>query len=503
MSAHYTPEIKHYFGKNKEERKAFYCHPNLSLFEHYTAFQSMPRDRADILKLLEKYFKQKFAYRTDALEEKMGIFQIVEAEWYEIDETEYLKRVQLKTAKFPVLNEQKLGYYDKWQFNFIQQLLNNQVSEENHLTILRQVTSFKLFSLCEKEESLAKALRLLKTHASFKNGVHTVTGIKQDEFLFFKDYIHAAGESASSMASIGIIPAEIVKQHTQTLIENGLGVSTRRWIHMKSSHGMSWKDIVDYINLKEHSIAATLIQEQECKSKQQKNVHPISSSAVEQSENPSSELYCTHHRVSTHATKDCFALQGRKAHSAESSPTLMNSLLSEGNFKKNSKHCLSLKLCSESINAFSLDSKIPVAKGRINGIHSIFVLNAGSDANIITTAAQRNFSLQDIYEKEEKILLYTVERSLRVSARYIQATVQLDISPQSSSVERFLLFPNKDCMIVLGMPWIKENYAAYLLHLIPSNKIAEIVSELKKRYENGSNDKEAAQSQEDKSLFSL
>ncbi|EHY65652.1 hypothetical protein NERG_01259 [Nematocida ausubeli] len=98
-----------YFASNKKQNRRFFCQPALNLFEHFTVFQTIPHERYDIVRCLDKYFNRNTPENTEAEEFIPVLFKVVEVPW-QSSETD-----SPKTADFPSLSEYELEYYDIWQ----------------------------------------------------------------------------------------------------------------------------------------------------------------------------------------------------------------------------------------------------------------------------------------------------------------------------------------------------------------------------------------------------
>lgn len=469
-----------FYTNQKTER--FYCLPKISLFEYYTGFRGLPRGRLDILKLLQIYFEGDPKEKEEILKEARNIFRIVDVSWTVLSEETSHPRVVIKKGKFPFLDSLKIIYYDQWQAAFIQELVNNFVPEAAHLSILHQALSFELARICHREIVLTDALRALKMHATMENGSSPTEGIKQEGFLFFSDYLKELTASADNLIRFKLLPAEEQHEYTKSTTVQGLGTATRKWINMKSKHGMGWEEIVDYINQREHSMASTLMQEEEHKGHtREKETYPEEKSENIRDEPAyiSGDVYCTHHRVKTHSTKECNALLKKKP---QKSDCIEDGLGSTGQ-KGCDKLYFSLILESAGMN-LPVKSKIPVAQGRINGTECEFVLNAGSDINIISERARERMNLHEIVQETGRRVVYTVYGAQEIDAKYVSAIVQLGAQMENISKQKFLIIPNADVLIILGMAWIKSNYNFYVSSLVPLNRMLSVSSALKKKADN-------------------
>lgn len=183
-----------------------------------------------------------------------------------------------------------------------------------------------------------------------------------------------------------------------------------------------------------------------------------------------SDLYCTHHRVNTHSTEECNALQGRRREKEEDiQPRRLDRLY------------FSLVVQSGLVCP-SVKPRIPVVRGRINGTECEFILNAGTDVNIITERAQKVLKIQGIVQKTGRTVLYTIDGVREIESDYVSAIVQIG-EMESISKQKFLIVPNKEILVILGIPWIRNNYVAYIGSLVPPDRILSVCTGIRRKYE--------------------
>ncbi|KAI5130049.1 hypothetical protein NEPAR03_1931 [Nematocida parisii] len=488
-----------YFTNSKNQNKRFFCQPALSLFEHFIVYQTIPHERCDIVNSLDKYFHKDMPEKSETQGFTPSLFKVVEASWA----TEHGEEEDdcSRKTEFPSLNEYELAYYDIWQLNFINTLLRHQVDVSQYLAILRQVTCLKLTKLYDHKSTLEGALKILKRHASISTACHNLVGIRQNEFLFFKDYVKAVTANVDNQNRIELIPNNMYKTTLHQQIEAGLCLATKQWIHEKSMQGMRWNKIMEFIDCKENFISTTIIKERELKyqiSKVQvptqesedsyvkietstqeiKDDIPETSKPISKDTPPTETgMYCTHHRINTHDSIDCYALNSR-AKKPQAPP--------ESTFSKPQKSITwtstQRPVLSGTFPAQQNDEDIgiPHARGVINGVSVLFMLNAGVDVNIMTTTAQSLLNLPDLFDGKGKRTIQSVTGPVELSSMYTQAFIQLSIYSQCQSTQKFMLYPSKEIRITLGLPWIRSNYTIYLLHLIPQEKRREVISSLLK-----------------------
>ncbi|KAH9385811.1 uncharacterized protein NEMAJ01_0707 [Nematocida major] len=506
MHSQNSPERLPYFS-TKNEAKRFYCQPALSLFEHFLIFQEMPKERKDILQALDKYFN--LEPNQHSRPDTVTPFKSVEISWEDSELPE--------SRTFPLLNEHDLSHYDIWQHMFIDSLLCGQVEESSYMKVLRKATSPTLRDLYEGRESLPEALKVLKRHAFLSVRSTSHASARQDDFLFFRDYVRRVTSSVETQERVGLISPEIKRHVLSAQIESGLCICTKQWINLKSLQGMSWGKILEYIEGKESAISEFLIKEaqqnnqnqqnQQNNQQNQENNQNIQQNNPNQQNNqqnnqnnqniqqnnqnnqnnqsisaqsgntPRTGVYCTHHRISTHTNEECYALNSRNKKETPGNAVNARGSTFPGKLSHhNVNYALLLSGVSESV---------PSAEGLLNGVNANFILNAGLDVNLITTESQKMLGLFKIRGDSE--IDFTSENFLNrpgkaegglSRVRSVSASVSVG---ERESVQRFILVPSNNVKLILGMPWIQDNYPTYILHLVPQNMQRQTVSELTSR----------------------
>ncbi|KAI5161288.1 hypothetical protein NEAUS03_1558 [Nematocida ausubeli] len=466
-----------YFASNKKQNRRFFCQPALNLFEHFTVFQTIPHERYDIVRCLDKYFNRNTPENAEAEEFIPVLFKVVEVPW-QSSETD-----SPKTADFPSLSEYELEYYDIWQLKFIHTLLQHQIEIDQHMEILQKVTCPTLTKLYDHKKTLEDALKILKRHAFLSAGCHNIVGIRQNEFLFFKDYVEAVTANVDNQIRIDLVPVNMYNPTLYKQIEDGLCLGTKQWINEKTAQGMQWHKIMEFIELKENYIATAMIKEQEQKThpplpeqpdptEEKENI--LANKKTERTSAPETELYCTHHRINTHNSVDCYALNSRaKVPSTPGNSQKISVTGLSGAQKQTAGY-------KGGCAGFEEILGMPQAKGIINKIRVYFTINASIDCNLMSTAAQKLLGLPDLFDTRSKRVFDPLGGQIELTSVHTQAEIQLAIYSQCQSVQKFMIYPHKDVKVILGMQWIRSNYTMYILHLVPVEKRKEVISGLLK-----------------------